>query len=195
MFDLQQNSLPRLVGEVPGFDDDPIESSALELLEPLLRLGPITGHRGDMERRRDVQRFQYCPPLRLTLGHEGVTPHRKNVEGDIGRRVIGGQFGDLPAARLTARPDPLTQKFEPEPPLTCDHQFAVEHNRFGKRTGGGCHDLGKAISEIFAVAGLQDDAVPILEYQAAEPVPLRLEQQVPTRRVRHGGTGRLGQHR
>src|SRR5262245_40189518 len=76
--------------------DNPVETGALELLEPLGCDLRVLGHRGDVDRRRCAAQHLLEPaaPLGDRPRPEVVVALGEEIEGDEARRCLGGQLRD-----------------------------------------------------------------------------------------------------
>ena len=175
VLDLDQGPLVRLVLVVEPLGDDAVESGAFERREPLV------GHCGVLARRRDEHArtgLDDVDQLGSALAERPAEPRLvtegEEVEGDEDGRRLGGE----PVDPRHRRVDPLQQGVEVEPAATGvrDDDLAIDDDVVGECCGEHREQLREVPGErSFAAAG-QLDVVTVAAHDAAEPVPLRLEQ-------------------
>ena len=180
--------------------DHPVEPGPLELVEPLLGLAPgrwssrVRKH-GPLEPAERLLRARRA--ARRTAGRR--TPcrraragRRRRTRPESSRRAC--RCGSWPGGCAPAAPRTRAGRRR--------RRRAVPRRsrRRARMRSGSCSciavdDLGEVAGQRLGVAAGQLDLVAVLEHQAAEPVPLRLEAQaVVLRRVRDP-LHALGQHR
>jgi hypothetical protein len=123
--------------------------------------------------RRGHRLLERAPTVGERPAGEVVLAEREQVERDEARRRLLGQQVDPRRRRV----DPLLQHLELQPRPLGDEQLAVEHAPAGQLLERSGDDLGEVAGQRLGVAARQLDLVAVLEYQAAEPVPLGLEAQ------------------
>ena len=181
VLDLEHGALVGLVRRPERLGDDTVEPGALELLEPPLGLGRVLGGAGQEAGAGAVEVAERLDQRLASLGegpvHEGLVAQRQQVEGHEAGGRLDGQLVDAAGGGV----DPLLQGLELQPPalgaLEADEDLAVQHDAVGKLAAYGLDDLGEVARERLGVAARELDLVAVLEDQAAEPVPLRLEAQ------------------
>ena len=191
VLDLEHHALVRLVQHRPRLRDQAVKPRALELAEPL-RGDLLIGRRGRQVdgRGRAGQRLL---ERGAALGERALRVvnrvQRQQVERDeVGRRLRGQQ--PHPAR---GRVQPQLQGLEVQPPggPVRQHDLPVD-DAPGRQLGQeGGHQLGEVAGHRPLVPAADLDLVAVAEDDGPEPVPLRLEEEVPGRDRVH----RLGQHR
>ena len=191
VLDLEHRPLARLVRGVEPLRDDPVEPGALEPVEPVGRLGPVAGRRGQVDRRlgRPEHRLEPGAPLSLLDRAEILVPERQEVPRHEAGRRLGGEHPDPRLGGV----DPEQERVEVERPVgSRDHDLAVEDAAFRERRAERVAQLGEVAIERLQVARLGEHLVAVAEDDRPEPVPLRLVQ--PALAVGQA-SGRLRQHR
>src|SRR5476649_1103253 len=84
------------------------------------------------------------------------------------------------------------ERIEIEPAFTGDDELTVEHTPFGQLRAQRSAQLGEVPQQRLRVPALEVEVVAVAEHDAAEAVPLRLEDDVARRRQI---ARELGQHR
>ena len=105
VLDLEHRPLARLVGSVESLGDDPVETGALEPLEPVRGGRAIAGRRGQVDRRLGgpEDRLQSSPSLALRDLAQVLVAEREQVPGDEARRRLLGQHLDPRRGRVDAQ--------------------------------------------------------------------------------------------
>ena len=191
VLDLEHRPLARLVRGVEPLGDDPVEPGALEPVEPVGRLGPVAGRRGQVDRRlgRPEDRLEPGAPLSLLDRPEVLVPERQEVPRHEAGRRLGRQHPDPRFGRV----DPEQERVEVERPVgPRDHDLAVEDAAFGERRAERLTELGEVAVERLEVPRLGEHLVAVAEDDRPEAVPLRLVQPALAVGQRAGG---LRQHR
>ena len=115
VLDLDHRSLAGLIRGALVLGDDAVEPGAFEPNEPFLGEAPLATAGGEMEasRRPRERLFERGAPLGLGARAEIVTAVGEHVEGDEGRRCLGGELPDARGRRVEAQ----LQRVEVEPSL------------------------------------------------------------------------------
>ena len=177
VLDLEHDPAVLGVRRVERLGDHAVEPGALELLEPALRLlrvlrgaGQVAGTLGAEPAQRLLHRR--APLAQRPVGVRLVA-QGEQVEGDeAGRRLLGEHVDP----RL-GRVDPLLEHLELQPVADRHEQLAVEHAPLGQLPLDRLDQLGEVARQRLGVAAGQLHLVAVAEDDAAEPVPLGLEDQ------------------
>ena len=148
---LDHRALVLLVRTVVGLRHDAVESGALELLEPTLRLGRVVGRAGEEQRIRVRQvgehRLEPCAALGVGQGSEILVAQCEQVESDHLRGRLGGQLLDARGRRV----NPLTERVPVEAlraRLAARHDdLRVENDPLRQNPEQVLHHLGEVARE------------------------------------------------
>ena len=145
--------------------------------EPALRLRAVArrgrepdARTGEVPRRERLER--------ATAHREGVLGERVPVlvHEQVEREQRRGAFARQLAHATLGRMDAEEQRLELEAALHRHDELAVEHAAAHRERGDRLRDLGEVARERLSRLRLERDVPAVLERDAAEPVPLRLEQ-------------------
>ena len=167
--------MPGWYDAVERLGHDAVETGALEAVEPVVGDRPIGGRRREVH---DVVPGDRSDERRTPRGHrlveERAVVEREQVERDERSRRLGGQ----PVDPRLGRVDALQQRVEVEPVTARvgDDDLAVDDAALGQRVAERIEELGEVAAERTQLAGDQLQLVAVAEHDAAEAVPLRLEQ-------------------
>ena len=195
VLDLEHGAAVLGVRRVERLGDHPVEPGALELLEPALRLLRVLGGAGQVAGALGAEPAERLLHRRAPLAQRPVgvrlVAEGEQVEGDEAGRCLLGQHVD---ARL-GRVDPLLEHLELQPVTDRHEHLAVEHAPLGQLPLDRLDQLGEVARQRLGVAAGQLHLVAVAEDDAAEPVPLGLEDQpVVLGRIGDALHG-LGEHR
>jgi hypothetical protein len=187
---LQHGALARLIGTVRRLGDHPIETGALELLEPPDRGRPVSRHGGQVEGwpRAGQQDFEAGAALALRRLHQALTIGGEQVERHERRGRLLRQLRH-PRGRGM---QPELERIEIEPVRRGDHDFPVDHTVSRQLFQERVVQIGEIAVERAEVAALDEQVGRAAKDDGAESVPFRLEKDGPG-----GGqcVGQLGEHR
>src|SRR5205823_4107635 len=102
---LDHGALAWLVSKPGGLGDDAVEACALEVLEPVLGLVALAGHRRDIHGRLAAaeQPLERRAARALRLAHEVAPADGERVEGNEGGGRLFGELGDARGGRMQAQ--------------------------------------------------------------------------------------------
>jgi hypothetical protein len=196
VLELEHHPLVGPVGAGRGLGDDAVEARAFEPREPVLGLPAVRRDLGGEDarqhasRRRCEDRLEEPAPLgEGAFGHV-VVADREHIEGHERRRGLLREH--LHAGRGGV--DALLEVVEVEALVAGQHDLAVDDAAIRQRGRQHGRQFGEVARERALVPRAQLDLVTVAEHDAAEAVPLRLEEHVAGREGVEP-VDRLRQHR
>src|SRR5690606_14763221 len=187
---LDHPALARLV-RLPGrFQNDPVQSSALKLLEPPLTRFAVSCDGSQIDRGRNALQKVLEPSATffLRLGHEVLPVDGEEIESDERGRRLGRQFLNAGAGGMEAK----LQGVEIQAAVHPNDDLSIHHAARRKQFEAGLVYVWKVAIEGPLIAALDVDIRISPEDQRPKAIPLRLDEVIALLRY---APGELSQHR